>query len=99
TAHQPDDDEAPWRSWVDETVVSWAACFLADPAVSARAELALDGSGKRGETGALRRLAVPGPRDSEAAVLLRHPDRLERVTRLHRAALLRLLSADSAPAA
>jgi hypothetical protein len=32
----PDGDEA-WRSWVDEVVVSWAACLLADPLLAIRA--------------------------------------------------------------
>lgn len=37
---EPDDENADdegWRSWVDEVVVSWAACLLADPALAARA--------------------------------------------------------------
>ncbi|MFC6613027.1 hypothetical protein ACFQFC_39345 [Amorphoplanes digitatis] len=37
---EPDDDLADgegWRTWVDEVVVSWAACLLADPLLAARA--------------------------------------------------------------
>jgi hypothetical protein len=32
----PDGDEG-WRTWVDEVVVSWAACLLADPMLAIRA--------------------------------------------------------------
>ena len=37
---EPEDDAAEdegWRSWVDEVVVSWAACLLADPMLAGRA--------------------------------------------------------------
>jgi hypothetical protein len=37
---EPDDDLAEnegWRTWVDEVVVSWAACLLADPMLAVRA--------------------------------------------------------------
>ena len=37
---EPDDEmaeEEGWRTWVDEVVVSWAACLLADPLLAARA--------------------------------------------------------------
>jgi hypothetical protein len=37
---EPEDEMADgegWRTWVDEIVVSWAACLLADPALAARA--------------------------------------------------------------
>jgi hypothetical protein len=37
---EPDDETAEeegWRTWVDEVVVSWAACLLADPRLAARA--------------------------------------------------------------
>ncbi len=40
TGSEPDDDNAEdegWRTWVDEVVVSWAACLLADPVLAARA--------------------------------------------------------------
>lgn len=90
-------DQAPWRTWVDESIVSWAACLLADPALTARALQALDGA-RPDRTGVLGRLMLPGPRDEEAAVLMRHPDLLEPVAGLHRAALWELLGWDSAVA-
>ena len=31
------DEAEGWRTWVDEVVVSWAACLLADPALARRA--------------------------------------------------------------
>jgi hypothetical protein len=37
---EPDDEQAEsegWRTWVDEVVVSWAACLLADPLLARRA--------------------------------------------------------------
>jgi hypothetical protein len=37
---EPDDEESEdegWRTWVDEVVVSWAACLLADPLLAIRA--------------------------------------------------------------
>ncbi|HEU4348104.1 MAG TPA: hypothetical protein VFR35_09975, partial [Actinoplanes sp.] len=37
---EPEDERAEeegWRTWVDEVVVSWAACLLADPALARRA--------------------------------------------------------------
>jgi hypothetical protein len=37
---EPDDEMAEdegWRTWVDEVVVSWAACLLADPTLALRA--------------------------------------------------------------
>jgi hypothetical protein len=37
---EPDDEMADgegWRTWVDEVVVSWAACLLADPMLAVRA--------------------------------------------------------------
>jgi hypothetical protein len=37
---EPEDEHAEdegWRTWVDEVVVSWAACLLADPELAARA--------------------------------------------------------------
>lgn len=54
---EPDDnlaDEEGWRSWVDEVVVGWAACLLADPALAVRAVSALVAP-------APRVAAVPGP--------------------------------------
>jgi hypothetical protein len=40
TGSEPEDEEAEsegWRTWVDEVVVSWAACLLADPMLARRA--------------------------------------------------------------
>jgi hypothetical protein len=37
---EPDGDrdgDEGWRTWVDEVVVSWAACLLADPMLAVRA--------------------------------------------------------------
>ncbi|MEV0533599.1 hypothetical protein [Kitasatospora sp. NPDC050463] len=85
-------DDAAWRTWVDETVVSWAACLLADPALLAPARQALAATEHHAETGALRRLTDPGAHDTEAAALLRHPDLLEPVAVLHRADLVERLN-------
>lgn len=90
---QPDD--TAWRTWVDETVVSWAACLLADPTLAARAQQALPMS-EHHPAGGLQRLTDPGQRDTEAAALLRHPDLLETIADLHRPQLMELLSVDSA---
>ncbi|MGW9070558.1 hypothetical protein ACWGQT_14090 [Streptomyces yangpuensis] len=84
--HSPDTD-ADWRTWVDETVVSWAACLLATPALSVDARHLVD----RGQAGELTRLTHPGDHEHDAAPLLRHPDLLEPVAALHRALLLDLL--------
>ncbi|MER7664234.1 hypothetical protein [Streptomyces sp. NPDC096193] len=92
--------EFEWRTRVDETVVSWAACLLADAdlaAVAAACTAAthhgaggIDGAG--GGIGGARRLTVPSPRDHRAAPLLRHPDLLHPIADLHRAALVELLA-------
>ncbi|MEU3242648.1 MULTISPECIES: hypothetical protein [unclassified Streptomyces] len=81
-----------WRTWVDETVVSWAACLLADAdlAAVATACLAATHHGTHG-IGSARRLTVPSPRDHRAAPLLRHPDLLDPIADLHRGTLLGLL--------
>nr|BFD95746.1 hypothetical protein KitaXyl93_71060 [Kitasatospora sp. Xyl93] len=101
TGSEAEPADAAWRTWVDETVVSWAACFLADPAVTARAHRLPATAGLPAEARApgLRRLARPGARDSEAAVLLRHPDLLEPVMALHRASLTELLDTEGCAAA
>jgi hypothetical protein len=82
-------ENAPWRSWVDEVVVSWAAALLGDPALAAAAAVAagepLDGP-----------LVTPSTADLAAAALLRHPDLLAPVADLHRADLLRTLTAPTA---
>jgi hypothetical protein len=75
-----EEDPEPWRTWVDEVVVSWAAALLADPALAEDAAVAagapLDGP-----------LLRPSPRDVAAAALLRHPDLLAPLADLHRAEL------------
>jgi len=97
---EPDDEMADgegWRTWVDEVVVSWAACLLADPALAARAvdsvasavPAADDVPRPRRRRAAglpseFRRLTDPDPRDRDASVLLRHPDLLEPISSMHR---------------
>lgn len=93
--NDPCPDDAAWRTWVDETVVSWAACLLADPALAERAHQSLATTGHRGEPGSLR-LIRPGIHDSEAAALLRHPDLLEGIAGMHRPRLVELLNAEGA---
>ncbi|MFD9591250.1 hypothetical protein ACFWA9_00620 [Kitasatospora sp. NPDC059973] len=99
TGHDPRPDDAAWRTWVDETVVSWAACFLADPALASHAHQTLATTEHHTGAGALRRLTEPGIRDTEAAVLLRHPDLLEPVAALHRGRLGERLNVEGAPTA
>ncbi|MEU9366757.1 hypothetical protein AB0D78_44645 [Streptomyces avermitilis] len=91
-AHPLQDAAHAWRTRVDETVVSWAACLLADPALAAVAAacLAATHHGANG-VGDARRLTVPSPRDHRAAPLLRHPDLLGPIADLHRESLLGLL--------
>ncbi|MER0481983.1 hypothetical protein ABR737_27235 [Streptomyces sp. Edi2] len=83
-----------WRTSVDETVVSWAACLLADAelAVVAAACLAATDHGAH-TVGEARRLTIPSPRDHRAAPLLRHPDLLGPIAGLHRETLHALLGA------
>ncbi|PYC64804.1 hypothetical protein C7C46_32820 [Streptomyces tateyamensis] len=92
-------DDAAWRTWVDETVVSWAACLLADPVLAGHAQRALAATEHHGGPGALRRLLDPGTHDVQAAALLRHPDLLEPVAALHRSELVARLSVEGAQAA
>lgn len=82
---------------MDETVVSWAACLLADAdlAAVAAAYLAATHRGADG-VGDARRLTIPSPRDHCAAPLLRHPDLLSPIADLHRQTLLGLLDIDPA---
>ncbi|MFD3466618.1 hypothetical protein ACFWWM_09660 [Streptomyces sp. NPDC058682] len=86
------DADAGWRTWVDETVVSWAACLLAAPALAMDAHQLVD----RGQAGEITRLARPGDHEHDAAPLLRHPDLLEPVAALHRELLLDLLDYENA---
>ncbi|MGW2826532.1 hypothetical protein ACWC24_36960 [Streptomyces sp. NPDC001443] len=94
--YDPQPDDSAWRTWVDETVVSWAACLLADPALASSAQRAVRETEHHGDAGDLHRLTDPGSRDHEAAVLLRHPDLLETVAALHRSELVELLSVEGA---
>ncbi|GAA0559636.1 hypothetical protein GCM10010172_48410 [Paractinoplanes ferrugineus] len=113
---EPDDDQAEeegWRTWVDEVVVSWAACLLADPRLARRGVDAVAAAippsmSERPRphprrTGGLpnefRRLLEPDQRDLDAAVLLRHPDLLEPVAALHRDTLHYLLGVEQEIAA
>ncbi|MFF5076972.1 hypothetical protein ACFY36_07960 [Actinoplanes sp. NPDC000266] len=107
---EPEDEEAEeegWRTWVDEVVVSWAACLLADPALARRAVDAVAAAvpladnrplpfprRAGGTPNEFRRLIEPDQRDREASVLLRHPDLLEPVAEMHRDTLLYLLDAE-----
>ncbi|MFJ9710725.1 hypothetical protein [Streptomyces sp. NPDC101234] len=95
TGCEPQPDDTAWRTWIDETVVSWAACLLADPALAARAAHQAVTVDEHHAAG-LHRLTSPGGRDIEAAPLLRHPDLLENIAGLHRPQLMELLSLDSA---
>jgi len=112
---EPDDEALEtegWRTWVDEVVVSWAACLLADPALARRgvdAVLAAVPSDPSRPSPyprtpgdvphEFRRLLVPDERDLRAAALLRHPDLLESIAELHRDTLLYLLDAEQNEAA
>ncbi len=108
---EPDDeqsDEEGWRTWVDEVVVSWAACLLADPVLARKGVDAVIAAVPHTpesrprpyprRTGGLpnefRRLLDPDDRDREAGVLLRHPDLLEPIASMHRDVLLYLLDAE-----
>jgi hypothetical protein len=110
---EPDDEQAEeegWRTWVDEVVVSWAACLLADPMLARRGVNAVaaavphDGDDRPrphprrpgGLPAEFRRLLNPDKRDRDAAVLLRHPDLLEPVAEMHRDQLLYLLNVSPA---
>ncbi|MGW7426307.1 hypothetical protein ACWGJB_41065 [Streptomyces sp. NPDC054813] len=95
TGCDPQPDDTAWRTWIDETVVSWAACFLADPALATRAARQALAVSEYHAAGGLLRLTDPGKRDTEAAPLLRHPDLLENLADLHRTQLMELISVDS----
>ncbi|OLE27729.1 MAG: hypothetical protein AUG44_09380 [Actinobacteria bacterium 13_1_20CM_3_71_11] len=88
TSALPEADRA-WRTWVDEVVVSWAACLLGDPRLSTLAVAALaDGEHAGPAPGEFRRLTQPDDHDRRAGALLRHPDLLGPVADLHRPELL-----------
>ena len=114
---EPEDDDADeegWRTWVDEVVVSWAACLLAEPMLARRGVTAVAAAapaddhrprpftrrpGPAGPPTEFRRLTNPDERDRDAAVLLRHPDLLEPIAELHRETLLYLLGVEQRLAA
>jgi hypothetical protein len=94
---QPCDEDYAWRSWVDEVVASWAACLLADPELAVTAVAAVGGCEHMvGLYCDFRRLTTPDARDRHATALLRHPDLLDPVARLHREQLLELLGTGGA---
>jgi hypothetical protein len=87
-----DEDAHAWRTWVDEVVASWAAVLLTDPDLAARAVAALTGDRRgTGSRAEFRRLVAPDAGDRSAAALLRHPDLLAPVARLHHPQLLERL--------
>ncbi|MGY5032686.1 hypothetical protein ACWC9U_17660 [Streptomyces sp. 900116325] len=97
--HHLGEPEHAWRTWVDETVVSWAANLLADTDLATAAETALSATEHgAGTAGDMRRLTLPGPRDHDAAPLLRHPDLLTSVGSVHRTTLLELLRPETSGA-
>ena len=86
------DEVEPWRTWVDEVVVSWAAALLGDAALAAAATEATEATAEPLDGP----LLAPSAGDLAAAALLRHPDLLAPVADLHRAELLETLSAQPA---
>ena len=80
-----DAEREPWRTWVDETVASWAAALLADGELALHACAAV---GRCEHTGGLplqfARLTHPDHVDAAAATLLRHPDLLGPLADRHR---------------
>jgi hypothetical protein len=79
----------PWRTWVDATVVSWAACLLIDTDLSRRAVAAVaDTEHAQGLCLNFRSLVQPDEHEARAGALLRHPDLVEPVAVLHRPTLL-----------
>ncbi|MFF2146999.1 hypothetical protein [Kitasatospora sp. NPDC058190] len=89
-------DGTAWRTWVDETVVSWAACLLADRALAVRANRARVATEHHTDRAGLHRLIDPGAHDIEAGALLHHPDLLEPIAALHRPQLMELLPVEAA---
>lgn len=94
------EDDIAWRTWVDEVLVSWAACLLADPDLAhSAAAVAARSEHLSGLTCDFRRLTEPDARDRQAAILLRHPDLLAPVADLHAADLRARLGENPAKAA
>lgn len=87
---------SPWRSWVDEVVVSWAGCLLTD---ADTAQAAVAAAAKTEHAAGLsldfRPLLNPDRVDAHAASLLRHPDLLRPVVALYRDELLARLASDA----
>ncbi|UGY90528.1 hypothetical protein [Streptomyces gobiensis] len=93
-----EDGEYAWRTWVDEVLVSWAACLLTSPALADAAVAEITASEHAsGSPVAFRRLTAPDALDRAAAPLLRHPDLLAPVADLHRAELRRRLGPEQDP--
>jgi hypothetical protein len=93
----PPDGTHTWRTWVDEVVVSWAACLLADPDLAVLAVDALrESEHASGLVREFRKLTSPDAHDRRAAVLLRHPDLVGPVAALHRAELMAWIRARTA---
>jgi hypothetical protein len=99
--------EEGWRTWVDEIVVSWAACLLADPMLARRAVDAVAAAmpipadkprphARRG--GEFRKLLAPDEKDRAATVLMRHPDLIDPLAAMHRDDLYYLLGVEAAVA-
>jgi len=87
------DPAQPWRSWVDETVLSWAACLLTDRDLARRAVWAAGRSEHaRGLCLCFRSLIDPDERERRASTLLRHPDLVGPIADQHRAELLSRLT-------
>lgn len=83
----------PWRSWVDETVVSWAACLLTDRELAHRAVITAGHTEHaEGLSVCFRSLLDPDERERRAGTLLRHPDLVGPIAALHRTGLLSRLT-------
>jgi hypothetical protein len=87
------DPAEPWRSWVDETIVSWAACLLTDGDLARRAvSAAMHTEHAEGLSVCFRSLLDPDERERRAGALLRHPDLIGPIANLHRTGLLSRLT-------
>jgi hypothetical protein len=64
----PDGDEG-WRTWVDEVVVSWAACLLADPLLAIRAVKAVAAAAPPDDDRPRPRPRDPRPRPRDPGAL------------------------------
>lgn len=85
---------APWRSWVDEVLASWAATLLADPAIAtAAATRAATSEHAAGLNLGFRSLLAPDEDERRAAALLRQPDLLAPLADLHLSDLMHRLTA------